>query len=108
MGLLMHHYTPVHRRRAALGAQLPVICDLPAKIIKEVEAGRRQPLLFEAKKLAGGLGMSLDDLAIEQEELDDGWRMLCEVRSSRKALIFRARARSKLRRSATPGRLRSR
>jgi hypothetical protein len=59
------------------------------KDLLDFEAGRREPLLFEAKKLAVALNITLDDLAIEKK-VDEGWRVLCEQRSKLRALVFRA------------------
>lgn len=64
--------------------------DLSEKTLRDFEAGRQEPLLFEAKKLSTALGIPLDELATEKEPVD-GWRALCEEQSHRRALIFRVR-----------------
>ncbi len=83
--------SPGRRRRIiSLIARFSEISGLPTKTLKEFEAGRREPLLFEAKKFSTVLGITLDELATEKEP-DDGWRPLCEQRSHARALVFQAR-----------------
>jgi transcriptional regulator with XRE-family HTH domain len=64
--------------------------DLSEKTLRDFEAGRREPFLFEAKKLSIALEITLDELATEKEP-EDGWMALCEEQCHRRALIFRAR-----------------
>ena len=67
-----------------------MLSGLSKETLLDFEAGRREPLLFEAKKLSTALGITLDELATEKEP-DDGWRALCEEQSHRRALVFQAR-----------------
>jgi transcriptional regulator with XRE-family HTH domain len=79
------------RRRKSFSpiARFAAMSNLSVKTLLDLEAGRREPLLFEAKKLSIALGISIDELAAESES-DDGWRKMCEERSRRRALVFRA------------------
>jgi hypothetical protein len=82
---------PVRRRRKVSPIErFAMLSGLPTKTLRAFLAGRRDPLLFEAKKLSTALGITLDVLATEKEP-DNGWRALCEERSHRRALVFRAR-----------------
>jgi transcriptional regulator with XRE-family HTH domain len=76
--------------RARSMARFAMLSDLSPKTLLDFEAGRREPLLFEAKRLSTALGITLDELATEKVA-DDGWRPLCEERSHRRALVLRAR-----------------
>ena len=67
-----------------------MLSGLSAETLLDFEAGRREPLLFEAKKLSAALNITLDELATEKEP-DDGWRTLCKERSHLRALVLRAR-----------------
>ena len=71
-------------------ARFAMLSGLSKETLLDFEAGRREPLLFEAKKLLTALGITLDELATEKEP-DDGWRALCEEQSHRRALVLRAR-----------------
>jgi hypothetical protein len=71
-------------------ARLARLSGFDKKSIWDFWAGRRKPLLFEAKRLAATLNVTLDELARE-EEVDDGWMELCKQRSHRRALVLRAR-----------------
>jgi transcriptional regulator with XRE-family HTH domain len=82
---------PVRRCRSVSPlARFARLSGLSTNTLLDFEAGRREPLLFEAKKLSTALGISLDGLATEKEPAD-GWRALCEERSRRRALVLRAR-----------------
>jgi transcriptional regulator with XRE-family HTH domain len=78
------------RRRVSPMARFATLSGLSTKTLLDFEAGRREPLLFEAKRLSTAVGITLDELATEKEP-DDGWRALCEERSHRRALVLRAR-----------------
>ena len=71
-------------------ARFAMLSGLSTKTLLDFEAGRRVPLLFQAKRLSTALGITLDELATEKEP-DDGWRALCEEQSHRRALVLRAR-----------------
>jgi hypothetical protein len=71
-------------------AMFAIRCDLSERMLRDFEAGRKEPHLFEAKKLSTALGIPLHELATEKEPVD-GWRALCEEQSHRRALLFRVR-----------------
>jgi hypothetical protein len=82
---------PVRRRkRISAFDRFAMLSGLSANDLLDFEAGRREPLLFEAKKLSVALEISLDELATEKE-VEEGWRTLCEERSHLRALVLRAR-----------------
>lgn len=78
------------RKRNPLIKRFADRAGLAVKDLLDFEAGRREPVLREAKKLAAVLGITTDELATEKQA-DDVWRAACEQRSDRRALIFRAR-----------------
>jgi transcriptional regulator with XRE-family HTH domain len=82
---------PARRRTSTpLIARFARLSGLSEKTLRDFEAGRREPLLSEVRKLATALGITLEELASERDR-DDGWRELCKERSDRRALVFRGR-----------------
>jgi hypothetical protein len=83
--------TPVRRRKKVSPiARFARMSGLAVNDLKDFEAGRREPRLFEAKKLATALNITLEELATEKEP-DESWWTLCKQRSHRRALVLRSR-----------------
>jgi hypothetical protein len=66
------------------------MAEVTTKRVQDWEAGRCEPLLSEATRLAKALDITLDDLAWEQD-LDDQWLKFARKRSEDRALVFRVR-----------------
>jgi DNA-binding XRE family transcriptional regulator len=73
-------------------AALAILVGVSNKTIRDWEAGRTEPLLSEAMRLAKVLEITLDELCEGQEdEPDEWWLESAEKRSDARALAFRAR-----------------
>jgi len=66
------------------------LAGVPTKTLQCWEAGRAEPLLSEAKRLAKALNITLDDLSWDQDT-DDSWLKSVQERVEARALAFRAR-----------------
>lgn len=70
--------------------RLGLSVGVPERTVRDWEAGRCEPVLSQAKRLATALRISLDELTWDDDPGDD-WVKACEERSNARAAALRAR-----------------